>query len=150
MAGWIVKLQNKPRAVRQRYAYGGSFVITALIVGIWFTTQSVPTLDPVAAATDQSNGAFSRFFDTVKGQTASVVSSFKGDTAPEESAPKKESPAATTSTSSISLPKITDETRAATEKKRTNTAHSTTTEAASSSTAPRAVMIATSSPKTAE
>lgn len=147
MAGWITQLQKKPRAVRQRYAYGGSFLITALIVGIWATTQTVPTLEPVAAATDESSGAFGRFFETVRGQSASVVASFKGEKTATTTQDTNTNTA--TSTSNITLPQITDDTRAAAQMKRaTSTDTASSTEDASST--PRAVIFATSSPKTTE
>lgn len=145
MAGWLTNLRSKSSAAKRQYSYLGSFLLTGIIVGVWITTQGVPTLEPVADAKEESSGAFGRFFDRVGSQAAAVMEAgVDGESAETAPAEADEAPA---NTSNITLPTISEETKAADREKRaTSTASST----ASTTPVAREIIIATSSPKTAE
>ncbi len=81
----IESLREKPKHVRNQYAFYGAFVVTGLILALWVVSVPSRFQTPEEMAEDVSNdeGGFTRAFDDIKSNFVASVGSLQDDI-PEE------------------------------------------------------------------
>lgn len=76
---WIEQARKKPKAVRNRYAFVGAFVITSCITLVWAVSLpsqlAVINADEDKTVPEDSTGAFAKFFSEVKQNFATAYKS---------------------------------------------------------------------------
>jgi len=82
----LQELRKKPKNVREKYAFWGAFLVTAVIAIVWGISLSVQlgvfqetTLSEETIQKPESSGAFSRSFSDVKDNVAGAWSAFTTD-----------------------------------------------------------------------
>ena len=95
------ELRKKPKAVRAQYAFFSALGITGVISLVWLVSLSV-SLDmspEIKESKSETSGAFSQFYDGLKGNLANSISALNITEQPKESADTATTSATTTSSS---------------------------------------------------
>lgn len=113
MSNWLQKIQQKPKAVRNQYAFFGAVVVTALIALIWVAGNSAGGINmsgSLAEVKKEQNGAFASFVNDVKEQAAAAWQSVEQNQSTEPTPSATSTPATTTLRTKqpvVVLPKLT-------------------------------------------
>lgn len=78
MWNWLERLRNKPKEVRNRYAFMGAGLISAIVALVWLTTLSVTGIQPAGNEDGDETiprGLFGQFFDKTKENIAIIIES---------------------------------------------------------------------------
>ncbi len=72
----LKELREKPKAVRQFYAFWGAVGITSVIASVWLVALVVKVsyvAPEITEGTENTAGAFSQFFDKIKGEETEAL-----------------------------------------------------------------------------
>jgi hypothetical protein len=88
LARLIRSVRQKPKPIRDQYAFWTAILFTVLVGGVWgFGLSGSVNTDVSSVQQPDSAGVFSSFFDEIGGKLSEVTDSISAISEPEESSP---------------------------------------------------------------